>query len=82
MQIGNYRIRKVDSLNMTFEELQENGNWERVGGYFSDLKILCKSLKDYIIIQNIDKVKDADGMFELLNDISKVYERLEYVDRV
>ena len=86
MEIGNFRVVRIDSLNMSFEEKQKdkNGNdkWKRVGGYYGDLSSLCKGLGDYIINANIENTKDVDALADLLKDIKELYARVVYGNRV
>lgn len=78
---NDYRIRKIDSKNITFEQLTEikkkNGSttkeWVQVGGYYPNLDQTCKALKDYIVNQSVDTCTNVYELIELLTDIQAKY---------
>lgn len=81
MTLNNIRIRKLDDLNLTFDEYREVRNlktqettmkWIHVGGYYGNMKSCLEAIKNYIInsYANIDDYKEVlDKINELNNCI-------------
>lgn len=80
MTLDNFRIVKLDKLNLTFEEYkevirvnrkEEDGRkvirWVQVGGYYSSLEETLKALKKYIIFNFIEHTYD-----EVIQKIEKL----------
>lgn len=76
MMLDNFRILKLDGLNLTFEEYKEvknnNGNvstkWVRVGGYYGSMEQCLAGLKKHII----NSYANIDSYNEVLDKINKL----------
>lgn len=80
MELGRFRVIKLDKYNLTFEEYKEVENtktkeksmkWVRVGNYYGNLGQCLKALKDYIIAERINE-KDLD-LIKLLDELNNSY---------
>lgn len=76
MTLDNFRILKLDGLNLTFEEYKEvknnNGQvstkWVRVGGYYGSMEHCLAGLKKHII----NSYANIDSYSEVLDKINKL----------
>lgn len=80
MTIDNFRILKLDPLNLTFEEYrkvesrnkvitQSTMKWVRVGGYYGRIDQCLDALKYYII----SNYANEDGYNDVLNKIKNLH---------
>ena len=80
MVIDNFRILRLDSLNLTFEEyktVESNRNgittsstkWVRVGGYYGNMEQCLDGLKKYIIstYAELDSYQEVLDKINILN---------------
>lgn len=79
--LNRFRLKAIDKLNITFEELKEIESkdkkskrleWTRVGGYYGTLDSALKALKDYII-QEYLSTDVSEDMLKLLDDLANSY---------
>lgn len=78
-----YRIVKIDSLNLTFEKYttikkkdgSEIQQWKQVGNYYGNIGHCIRALKDYIIQDNFESLNSVDDLLELLDTIDTRYEK-------
>ena len=80
---NDYRIVKVDIRNLTFEKLKENKKtkqkeWVQVGGYYPNLELTCKALKEFIVNDGIDTCENVYELIQLLTDIQVRYETINF----
>lgn len=76
---NDYRIVKVDIRNLTFEKLNKKTNkWLQVGGYYPNLELTCKALKEFIVNDGIDTCENVYELIQLLTDIQVRYETINF----
>lgn len=76
---NDYRIIKIDSMNLSFEKLNKKTNkWFRVGGYYPNLELTCKALKDFIVNESVDNCTNVYELIELLTEIQIKYATIEF----
>ena len=79
--LNRFRIKALDKMNITFEELKEIESrdkktkrleWTKVGGYYGTLDSTLKALKDYIL-QEYLSTDVSEDMFKVLDDLKYEY---------
>lgn len=80
MLIKNFRVLKLDSYNLTFEEYRKvestrkgvttsTTKWVRVGGYYGKVSQCLEAMKNYIIstYMNLEDYQEVLDMINALN---------------
>ena len=81
---NDYRINKIDCRNFIVEKRKINKKtnqdyWEHVGGYYPNVDLVCKSLKDIIIMDSVDECTNVYELIELLAKIQEKYRSIQII---
>jgi deoxyadenosine/deoxycytidine kinase len=79
-----YRINHIDTRNYIIEKkrISKKSNqeyWENVGGYYPNIDLTCKALKDIIITDSVDECTNVYDLIELLAAIQEHYRKIDIV---
>jgi deoxyadenosine/deoxycytidine kinase len=81
---NDYRINKIDCRNFIVEKRKINKKtnqeyWEHVGGYYPNVDLVCKALKDIIIMDSVDECTNVYELIELLAKIQEKYRSIQII---
>lgn len=79
-----YRINHIDNRNYIIEKKvisKKTGieRWENVGGYYPNIDLTCKALKDIIITDSVDNCTNVYELIELLANIQEKYRNIKII---
>lgn len=79
-----YRINHIDSRNYIIEKKRISKTtgkecWDNVGGYYPNIDLTCKALKDIIISDGVDECTNVYDLIELLAAIQEHYRKIEII---